>query len=61
MVKSSYKMRFYQVQMLYENKLNTLLDYILEFTLTVLFVELKYTNTVQKLVIIATRAWTFVS
>ena len=53
-------MRLYHVQMLYQNKLNTLLEYILEFTLTVLFVELKYINTVQKLVIIATRAWTFV-
>ena len=34
-------MWLYHVQMLYQNKLNKLLDYILEFTVTVLFDKIK--------------------
>ena len=49
-------MGFYHVQMLSQNKLNELLDYILKFTLTVLFLKLKNTNIVQKLIVITTRA-----
>ena len=40
-------MWLYLVQMLYQNKLNKLLDYMLEFTLSVLFVKLKYMSIVQ--------------
>ena len=48
-------MRLYHVPMLHQNKLK-LLDYMLEFTLIVVFVKLKYTHIMQKLVIIATSA-----
>ena len=41
-------MHLYHVQMLYQKQIkNKLLDYILVFTLTVLFVKLKYTSIVQ--------------
>ena len=40
-------MRLYHVKMLYEKQINKLLDYILGFTLTVLFAKLKYTSIVQ--------------
>ena len=55
-------MCLYHVQMLYQKQIKTkLLDYILGFTLTVLFTKLKYTNIVQKQIFITTRARTFIS